>query len=153
MRVGWLHQWLVRALLTHQFWSVVLSILTLLPPRYILVYACSRSTISKKDQKTRTLPSSYSFSVLSVAFHIEHIFFLFYSIFPIPVYFFFSQHLSMSFFPVLPDFSCSFLESIREGAQQEGEIRGLSTPQHPRKKKKKHRITAKTVDETPTTLI
>ena len=29
--------------LTHQFWSVVLSILTLLPP----AYACSRSTISK----------------------------------------------------------------------------------------------------------
>ena len=149
MLVGWLHQWLVRAL-THQFLSVVLSILTLLPPRYILVYACSRSTISKIDQKTRTLPSRSSFSILSVAFSIEPIFFLFYSIFPIPVYFSFSQHLSMTFFPILPDFRFSFLQSIREGAQQEGEIRGLSTPQ---KKNKKHCITPKTVDETPTTLI
>ena len=61
-------------------WSVVLSILTLPPPRYTLVYACSRSTISKKDQKTRTLPSSYSFSILSVAFSLEHIFFLFFSV-------------------------------------------------------------------------
>ena len=74
MLVGWLHQWLVRAL-THQFLSVVLSILTLLPPRYILVYACSRSTISKIDQNTRTLPSRSSFSILSVAFSIEPIFF------------------------------------------------------------------------------
>lgn len=55
----------------------------------------------------------------------------------------------MYFFPVLPDFSLSFLQSIR-GAQQEAGIRRLSTPQHPRKNKK-HRITAKTVDETPTT--
>ena len=60
-------------------WSVVLSVLTLPPPRYTLVFACSRSTISKKDQKTRTLPSSSSFSILSVAFSIEHIFSLFYS--------------------------------------------------------------------------
>ena len=44
-------------------------------PRYILAYECSRSTISKKDQKTRTLCSSSSFSVLSVAFSIEPIFF------------------------------------------------------------------------------
>ena len=56
------------------FWSAVLSILTLLPPQYILAYACSRSTISKKHQKSRTLRSSSSFSILSVAFSIEHIF-------------------------------------------------------------------------------
>ena len=138
--------------LTHQFWSVVLSILTLLPPRYILVYACSRSTISKIDQKTRTRPSSSSFSILSVAFSIEPIFF--YSILSSRFQYTFPSRNtwacpSFLFFPI-SDFrfyNPSEKELNKRGTL--GDCQHRNTPE----KNKTHRITVKTVDETPTTLI
>ena len=56
---------------------------------------------------------------LSLAFSLEHIFFLFFSVLTDSSLLSFLQHLSMSFFSILPDtFSFSFLQFVREGAHQ-----------------------------------
>ena len=91
-----------------------------IPRVFLLAYACTRSTISKKDLKKLVLfllgplyPFFLSPSLLSTFFFYSFLFL------PIPVYFSFSQHLSMSFFSILPDtFSFSFLQFVREGAHQ-----------------------------------
>ena len=111
--------------------------------------SCSRSTISKKDQKTRTLPSSYSFSILSVVFSIAPIFSILFYLPDSSLLFFLAtlEHVLLSY---SSRFQFFVFTIHQRWSSTRGEIRGLSTPQ---KKNKKHRITPNTVDETPTTLI
>ena len=84
-----------------------------IPRVFLLAYACTRSTTSKKDLKNSYF--SFSFSRLLSWAH----FFLFFSVLTDSSLLFLLATLEHVLFSILPDtFSFSFLQFVREGAHQ-----------------------------------